>query len=311
MNSSISAAVVSPPVFCDWLNVTFPVGSRLWDDVSEFLRDSGSSSKRFNDGRLEFRLPAAEWGNVLLTESTSGWSSLSASGGSCSALRSLGVFGEFLATIGSHTHTVTRVDATLDFYVDADPVIKALCARYPPDSLVYLTRKGVTPDYYLKPTLWGPQSGTFYAGDRRKPGLSVIARAYDKRLAVYDITGVDSGPRLRYEVVARKRTGVTLRDAFEPAPLFWHFAAPALLNRPPGIPDWSPGVDSTWSPGARVSTPYSHLRRRVEISADLEALKNLADQLPGRGRLTLARLLLNHLGLRDAPLPEVEAIAGD
>lgn len=291
---------VSPPVRCDWLDVTYPTDCALGGDVSDLLAGLQCSVRRVSDSVLEFRLPGAEWGNIQLGDSTRGWSRLSASGGSCEALRAVSAFGEYLSVIGSHPHTVTRLDACMDVSLHAPPIIGNLVRRYPPDSLVYLSRKGVRPDYYLKPSPDGGHTGTFYAGPLRSRGLIVTARVYDKAREILDRTGEVVGPRTRYEIVCRKGSKVSLRDAYSPLALFWHFASPALLNAPPGQLPWVPFDGDQWAPGARPEIPaYERLKRRVDASVDLDGLIALANDMPGDGPRVLLRLLQNRIGLRN------------
>lgn len=286
-----------PPVRCDWLDVTFPTGSPLGGDVSDFLAGHQCSVKRASDSVLEFRLPGAEWGNIQLGDSARGWSRLSASGGSCEALRQLSAFGEYLALIGAYPHTLTRLDACMDVPVPGPSIIGALVAQYPPDSFVFLSRKGVRPDYNLQPSSCGGLTGTFYAGPLRYGKSKRSGRVYDKRAEVLRRTGVDVGPLTRYEVTARKGVGATLRDAHDPLPLFWHIASPALLPLPPGVPSWAPFDGDLWSPGAQPVDDYQRLRSRVASSVDLDLLADLADKVSG-GRMELLRLVRNRLGLR-------------
>lgn len=290
-----------PRVNCDWLDVTFPTDSPLWDEAVDFFASLRAISLRLNDSALEFRLPNAEWGNFHLQSSNRGWSRLSASGGSCEALRGLSAFSEYLGLIGCHPHTVTRLDACLDVFTPAPPIISSLVSQYPPDSLVYLTRKGVSPDYILKPMVGGGYSGTFYAPALRKKA-KVMARVYDKQLERFQRAGIEAGPWTRYEGVFRKGIGVTLRDAYDPAPLFWHYMSPAIISAPPGVTPWSPFEGDTWGPGRVDVDPYHRLRRRVEDSVDLDNLISLADSLPSGGRMDLFRLLRNRLGLREISL---------
>lgn len=300
-NTRLSAL---PPVRCDWLDVTFPTECALGDDVSDFLSGQHCSVKRIRNSVLEFRLPGAEWGNIQLGDSSRGWSRLSASGGSCEALRQLSAFGEYLALLGSYPHSVTRLDACMDVPLPGPAIVGALVQQYPPGSLVYLTRKGVSPDYYLKPNLAGETTGSFYAGPLRSRGLTVTARVYDKRQQMVDMFGSDVGPRTRYEIVCRKGSNVTLRDASAPLPLFWHFASPALLARPADVPSWSPFLGDTWAPGAgpRLSD-RNRLLARVESSVDFGLLIEFADRLGGDGRRELFRMLRHRLGLHDVAIP--------
>lgn len=290
----------TPPLAsCDCLDVTFDPECGLWDDVCDFLSGLSASARRKGEGVLEYRLPEASWGNFQLSDFGKGWARLSASGASCAALRGRGVFDEYLHLVGAYPCVVTRLDACLDFYVPAPPVIQSLVKQYPLDSLVYLTRKGVPTDYNLQPTADGGLTGTFIAGPLRLCKSKVSARVYDKQWERLRRAGEITGPWLRYEVTARKGTGVTLRDASNPTALFWHYASPALLNAPPGQKPWVPFDGDTWGPGRVASDPYLQLRKRVELSPDLENLIRLADELTSDGRSHLLRLIRNRLGLRD------------
>jgi hypothetical protein len=80
--------------------------------------------------------------------------------------------------------------------------------------------------------------------------------------------------------------------------MFFHFMAPALLERPADLAPWVPNVDGTWCPGAPPSDPYQRLKRRVDFSVDLDSMLAIADTLAGDGRLHLLSLLRSRLGLR-------------
>ena len=80
----------------------------------------------------------------------------------------------------------------------------------------------------------------------------------------------------------------SLRDAGDPEAMFWHFASPALLKRPPGIPDWEPTGSPDWTMPDFLVEPAEVLKRRVETSADLTALITLSDQLGRQLSLSLS-----------------------
>lgn len=288
----------SSPIHCDWLDVTFPADSPLLESAAGFLLEHGAPARRITDDRVEYRLPHADWGNIQLERSPRGWGRLSASGGSCEALRAISAFGPYLGLISEYPHTVTRLDACMDVLVPAQPIITALCSRYPPGSLVSLTRKGVPARYNLQPVVGGGFTGTFYAGDIRG-SARVMGRVYDKQAERAD-RGIEIGPKTRFEIVARKDTGITLRDAYNPAALFWHFASPALLSAPSDVLAWEPFTGESWALGARPAVPdYERLARMVDASVDIERFCAFADQISGNGRASLLRLLQNRIGLRD------------
>lgn len=295
----------SSPIRCDWLDVTFPADSALSGVLAGFLHDHGAPARRINDQTVEYRFPWAEWGNIRLEQSLRGWGRASASGGSCEALRGISAFGQYLSLIGEYPHSLTRLDICLDLPTPASPVIMALVDRYPPGSLVYLTRKGVDVDYNLQPVAPRGFTGTFYAGNKRG-AARVTARVYDKQSERLKF-GVTIPPLTRYEITVRKRCGATLRDVSDPASLFWHYAAPALLDAPPGQLPWVPFTGDQWAPGARPAlSDYERLARRVDASVDLESLMALADTLPGAsGRVALLRLLQRRIGARPSENPLV------
>lgn len=293
--------VGSPPIRCDWLDVTYPADSPLSDALAGFLHDHGAPARRLNEQTVEYRLPWADWGNVRLERSHRGWGRASASGGSCEALRGVSAFDQYLALLGEHPHSLTRLDLCMDLPVPASPIIMGLVDRYPPGSQVYLTRKGVGTDYNLQPTAARGFTGTFYAGDKRG-SARVTARVYDKQAERLKF-GVDIAPLTRYEITIRKRCGATLRDVSEPVPLFWNYAAPALLDAPPGIPVWVPFTGDQWAPGARPGlSPQERLRRAIDASVDIENFMRLADECGPEGRLDLLRGVRNRVGLRSVPV---------
>lgn len=114
-------------------------------------------------------------------------------------------------------------------------------------------------------------------------------RVYDKQ-AERLFHGVERGPGVRYEVTVKNGLP-SLRDVFEPAPLFWHHAQ-GVLPRPLGIPEWEPGslgmsLDPVPVP---VRDTLELLRAKLTWSPDIRRMVELADQLPG-GRAELLREL--------------------
>jgi hypothetical protein len=240
-------------------------------------------------------------------ESRPKYSKWSASGSALAVLREQGLFHGYLASLGSRPHTVTKLDAALDLRVDAAPVVAGLHARYPIDCA--LLRKALPTRVLLAARRDGVQSGTFYAGHRKKGQEKACARVYDKQLEVWEHQGLEIPPTVRYEVTARRELGVTLRDAAYPAGVFWYLASPALLERMDPV-KWSPGEGMGWvAPHADIpAVPWDVLRRRVEGSAELASMRQLADRCGPEGRRRLLRLVAHQLGLDDAMVPTV---AGD
>jgi hypothetical protein len=273
-------------VFADAMQVTFDRADwraiRL--DLLPLL-DSLGCETRVDRPSEEAGYWRAPIGGALKAERFGSVVALGASGQFLAHLRAAALLDNYLATIGTVPHKVTRLDATMDVAVDAPPVLHRLVKRARVGAGVQLTRKRILPAQVttlLSTRLDGRLSGTAYFGSKTAP---VRLCVYDKQKERVDAGVLDAPPGLRYEL--RLRNGLaTLRDVSLPAPIFWHHMA-GVLRRPVGVPAWSPAVDA-YRPERAVLDPDHRLRRRVEHSPDLAALVALADSLPG-GRAALFR----------------------
>lgn len=285
-----SSRISSPRVVCDWLDVTFSPTDCPYPELNLLLLDAGFTVQRDSGGSRCY-VPPVGRGMVQVTHA-SRYAKVSLSGGACSALRDMGLFDQALHVLSTSPHKVTRVDAALDVLTDASYVIESLSARYP-DGRVALGRKALPVKRILSTRVDGRDSGTYYVGHRTAARFT--ARVYDKTLEALEKRGEILPPTTRFEVTARKDSGATLRDAALPASLFWHIAAPALLKLPEGVPVWQPNTDMTWTSERPTFDPAATLRRRVEYSAELDALADVADALGDEGRNYLLRLIERRL----------------
>jgi hypothetical protein len=105
---------------------------------------------------------------------------------------------------------------------------------------------------------------------------------YDKAQQLLDTQGATITPRTRAELTVRK--GCTLRDAFEPERVFWHYMAPAIFERPLGAPEWSSGWAEGWVMEKVTLLPAQRLKRLIERSPDLAAIMELSDSVGPFGR---------------------------
>ncbi|MEH6511449.1 replication initiation factor domain-containing protein [Halopseudomonas aestusnigri] len=283
MTSSLTGR---PAILCDWLDVTFSPTDCPYPELNLLLLDAGFTVQR-DAGGSRCYVPPEGRGMVQVTHA-SRFAKVSISGGACAAIRRLGVFDQVLHVLGTSPHKVTRVDAALDVMTDASFVIESLSHRYP-DGRVSLGRKALPVKRILSTRPDGRDSGTYYVGHRTAARFT--ARVYDKTLEALEKRGELLPPTTRFEVTARKDSGATLRDAALPESIFWHIAAPALLKLPEGVPVWQPNTDMTWASAPPTFDPAATLRRRVEHSAELDALADVADSLGDEGRKYLLFLL--------------------
>jgi len=132
-------------------------------------------------------------------------------------------------------------------------------------------------------------------GNRKSAETTAIV--YDRRSDAIQKGKPDPGHVVRTEI----RTGVpglTLKDAYEPEPLFWHFASPTFGQRPAGVPEWD-----AWGEGFRITPPQDDLparmRRLLECSGDVQRLMRMADELPGDGLGQLKRMFAMQVAIHE------------
>lgn len=287
-------------VFCDFLDVTYAPDDLPLFDLNACLLSLGFVVECFEGGgdygKRAYRPP--EGGGKVDVLRTKRFGRVSLSGAALAFLRASGGFLELLCLLGDRPHKVTRLDAALDLPRDGGAFVRSLHRRYP--SAVNLGRKALATSVLLAAGSDGKQTGTWYAGYRS--AARVTARVYDKAWETFCKRGVVVDPTLRVEITVRKDFGATLRDAAEPAALFWSAASPAILPAPKVLPMRPDPADLGWKAAARLAhDPAAVLRRRVEESPELAALEEIADHLGVYGRAHLARLILTRLKVDPTP----------
>jgi hypothetical protein len=114
---------------------------------------------------------------------------------------------------------------------------------------------------------------------------------YDKRNERIDAGFPDPGPWVRYELVVRSEMGPTLKDAYDPTPMFFHFASPDVLERPEDVASWAPHAEGFALEKLPTTTPMQKMYRLLDSSADVARLVKLAHEAgPGSVRMLLARI---------------------
>lgn len=283
------------PIICDWLDVTYAPDCAPWHPVNRILLDAGFDAESSDRSTFVYRLDGA----AVIFGPSRGSIRASFSGSACAALRKIGVWSDLLAELASVPHRVTRVDAALDLSIDGAQMVALMRQRYP-SGQVNLCRKAVPASVVLAVRPDGLETGTWYAGRMTKARYT--ARVYDKAWEALQKRGEVLPPRTRIEVTAKGGdSGATLRDAAEPAALFWHLAAPAILDAPEGAPVWTPNRDLGWVAPNKPFDPAALLKRRVESFAMLDALAVLADELGPNGRGYLLGLLEKRLQAAGLP----------
>lgn len=257
-------------VICDWLDVTYAPNNTPELAVLDVLQSAGAECINSDDNGAAWRVGDG----VFKLQWKPAFHRFSASGAVLEHLRMNHLYLEFLSALSEAPHSITRLDAALDILTDAAPVIAKLRRRYPHEC--NLSRKALRTKSILETRADGKESGTWYVGHKSKG--RVTARVYDKSLQMLNVHGVTIPESTRYELTFRKDIGPTLRDAAEPERLFWHYAAPVLLKRPQGVPEWSSGWGIGWHYQKPEIALAGLLKSRIEASSELKAILALADR---------------------------------
>lgn len=299
----------SIPVFCDWLDVTFAPTDAPYPAINRLLMAAGfDCDAGSRPGSYVYRHDSAP-GGTLVYQPMRQSIRFSASGSICALMRSLGIWGDYLSELSSSPHSVTRLDAAIDLAMDGADLVDSMRRKHVSGS-VSLSRKSVATSTVLGTRPDGRETGTWYAGKLTKARFT--ARVYDKAWERLCRASIVVPPCARVEVTAKGGdSGATLRDAEQPAGLFWHIAAPALLKLPEGAPVWTPNRDLGWVSKPRAFDPAAVLRRRVESAALLDALALLSDDLGPQGRSYLLHLIEKRLeSASDSAAALSQAVAG-
>lgn len=276
------------PIFCDWLDVTYSPDDAPYPAVNRLLLGAGFDVESHDRVTFTYRHPSTR--GVLVFGPSRRSMRVSASGTVCALLRALGLWQDFLFELSTSPHRVTRVDAALDLPMDGADLVAHMRTRHSTGQ-VNLTRKAIRTSTFLavRPDD-GRETGTWYAGHRQQARFT--ARVYDKAWEALEKRGELLPPTARVEVTAKGGdSGATLRDAANPAALFWQIASPAILEAPEGVPVWTPNSDLGWVAPQRDFDAAAVLQRRVDSFAMLDALATLADDLGPEGRPYLLQLI--------------------
>ncbi len=264
--------------FCDFVSVTVPVEEweGLRSDIAAELDAIGMAVELDEEKTVLWRT-ANTRGTVNAKRLGKVWA-IGCSGAACAGLRLAGRFNSYLHAIGQRRHRVTRIDASVDYAVDAAPIVAAVAVAGQNGELS-LTRKRIRPsdvETHIGVRADGARSGTVYCGAKNADVRMMVYDKQHERMHKWRLP--DCGPLVRYELTLRAGTGITLRDAAEPAAVFWNYAAPDFLARPDNAPEWDSGGTGFYLEPHVPLLPAQRLKRRVEASRDLAAIVALAKE---------------------------------
>lgn len=292
-------------VFADYLTVTVPADCwfDLRGEVEPVLQSIGMAVAYDTPGDVLWRAPGDS--GTVKAKRMGAVVAVGASGAVLAGLRAHDLLTRYLSQLGSRPHRVTRLDASLDRREPTPPVIHRLTEAAVSADGIALSRKRVDPRHVTRlvsRTRSGEDTGTVYLGSSQ---AEVRMCVYDKQAERIARDLPDCGPITRYELRLKSKTGVTLRDVAEPAPVFWHYAAPDVLSRPEGVPEWNPHAEGFVIPPRDVPLPAARLVARVQASAEAAALMRLADECGPYGRALLFAEMAKLVPVGDGDAPRL------
>lgn len=267
--------------FCDWLTLSTPrtVLDDCLPDLQRVMDASGFAAASGSDVVAMFRSDA---GGVVRVFDYKAVAVVSASGVALSQLRDRALFSDYLQVWSGQPHRVTTMHVTKDVATDAPPIVADLYARANAGK-IRLSRKALpsgSVEQRLAQRADGANTGTVYIGGVRS---QVRACIYDKQWERICAQLADPGPLTRYEMRLKSRVGLTLRDAWDPAPLFYHVASPDILPLPPDVPEWSSQEVGYTMPPRQVFTPAELMAIKLDHSIDVQRLLALAAECGPHG----------------------------
>lgn len=279
--------------FCDWLSTSHPrdAAHEVRAGLQQYL-DAFGFQQEFADGKSS--LHRAGHHSTLKQYTRHGVHIVSMSGKSCSYLRSLNAWGDVLAVLGSVPHRVTMLHATIDRAEHGPTAVAAVLERARLGEISF-TRKSISAQdvrALLGTDQRGEVTGTVYIGAKHADAQGVV---YDKRHERERAGEWVEECITRYELRLRSGVGVTLHDAYDPTEVFWHHAGRSLLSLPDGVQPWVPRAEGFTMPPRLTFTPAELMDRKLDASADVARLLELAAECGPHGiDLLCSRLRHRH-----------------
>jgi hypothetical protein len=270
--------------FADYLNVTVPkdYAEEVKPRLLALIEMLGPSAECSPGQFSLFNAAGKPTGGSFLFRPRGKVLIIGASGVALAALRDAGLFGRYLEELAFFPHRVSMLHTTQD-YVLPEPwrSIEALKdAAF--NEEIYLTRKKVlraSARALLAPNEEGQVTGTLYLGNRKN--ADVWAKVYDKQHERLSKGFPDPGPIVRVEIAIQSAVGATLKDAYDPYSLFFHFASRSLVEAPGGVEAWEPcGEGYVLGPRPEVLM-LDRLQRISDFSLDLQRWVALAVEAYG------------------------------
>jgi len=267
----------------DFLGITIPYSESggLLEELLEVLEPIRLAGADLEAGRYPLR---GEGSALLKRMGPVFYASLT--GGALAELRQRQSFMAWLEVFTLHPNRVTRLDAYWDVREPGPLILRQLWRQWRRNG-VQFGRRIYQPRRITAMDAEGQETGTIYFGE---PGARLQVCIYDKRHEQRVKGREDPGPWVRYELRFKRVPGVTLRDAWDPTSLFWHYAGGDILPVPAcGCRPWVPGESGFVVP-RKERTALERLQAIVDV-LPWRDLAGRAEDVGDYGRNVLATML--------------------
>lgn len=210
------------------------------------------------------------------------------SGALLSEVRAHGAYAELLAALALlPAYRVTRADITVDVSVEGSDIVPWFYGEARGGHIRLGQRFDPLKDvkHIFAPSFRYPErdTGTVYLGS---PKAERRLKVYDKAQEVFDKCSKAELPRTRFEQTLTNKVGLTVRDLYMPAPLYYHHMPDTLLIRPPNCGAWEPSEplgSYSIARSGRPVTPYARASELLKsLTPTLRAIAKLSKDDPER-----------------------------
>ena len=297
--------------FCDNLRLTFPQPDRdaappVLGELLTLLFPLGIAARA--DGKS---WDIGPYGGVLFAARSFSVFSVQLSGAALRAVReSEDLMLELCLMFERHSHTVTRLDASCDYAIAAPPFLFQLYRRVRRSPLAIGGKLVTIRDIerHTSFNTFGESVDNLYLG---KKSAEVRVLVYDKRHERIEKGGEDPGDCLRVEVRLKSQVRCTVWDAYAPERVYYHYAAPSLVELPPSVRSWEPnGEGFVLQRKQNDFTPYARMLLLVKESPVIGQLLRLARQDTSGGIQSVLKLIQRRFDGEALPVPSVPSLVG-
>lgn len=279
MRTELNTAPRTSP-FCDKFCFSVPEHSHslALDAVKPFLEQLGS-----NSGHNSYTTAS---GAYYFWKHTHGVVTHTITGQLLQELRHHGLYEELLVAVSLlPSYRLTRADITVDISIDGADVTPWVYSEAKARQLTMTSRQAKDDvRQFFSPSYTQPSkdTGSVYIGS---PQAERRLKVYDKAQERFSRYGMVVMPTTRLELTLTCKTGLTIRDLVDAAPIYYHFMPRSLLSPPSSVKAWQPyeSVGGYTVPKGERQTPLKRAQSLIDdITPALRAINKLAKEHPGK-----------------------------